>query len=212
MYSEDDFIPLSSLQHYAFCRRQCALIHIEQIWHENVYTMEGRILHERVHAAKTEKRRAIHSDFGTPLRSFRLGLSGKADTVEYCDDGTVRIVEMKRGKPKAKGMDEIQLCAQAMCLEEMLAVTIAEGWLFYGKNRRRKLVIFAPELRKKTYEIAQEVHSFLEEGRTPPPEPNEKCPRCSLYSVCLPETLVQPKKVQKYISKALACDRPEAAE
>jgi len=212
MYNEDDLIPLSSLQHYAFCRRQCALIHIEQIWHENIYTFEGRILHDKVHAGKKEKRRTIRSDFGMPVRSLELGLSGKTDTVEYGDDGTIRIVEMKRGKPKTKGMDEVQLCAQAMCLEEMLAVTIPEGWLFYGKVRRRKSVIFTSELRKKTYELAQEVHSFLEAGKTPPPEPNKQCPRCSLYSVCLPKTLARSRTVEKYIIKALASDGSEDVE
>lgn len=209
MYSEDDLIPLSSLQHYAFCRRQCALIHIEQIWLENIYTLEGRILHDKVHAAKKEKRRTIHSDFGMPVRSLELGLSGKTDTVEYRDDGTIRIVEMKRGRPKAKGMDEIQLCAQAMCLEEMLSVSIQEGWLFYGKARRRKTVFFTPELRKNTSELAHEVHSFFEAGQTPRPEPDEKCPRCSLYGICLPEPLAGPKKIEKYITKALSSNATE---
>jgi len=204
MYSEDDLIPLSSLQHYAFCRRQCALIHIEQIWLENIYTIEGRILHDKVHAGKQEKRRTIRSDFGMPVRSLELGLSGKTDTVEYCDDGTIRIVEMKRGRPKTKRMDEVQLCAQAMCLEEMLSVSIPEGWLFYGKARRRKPVFFTPELRKSTSELAHEVHSFLEAGQTPLPEPDDKCPRCSLHGVCLPEPLARLRKIDRYITKSLS--------
>lgn len=212
MYEEDDLIQLSALQHYAFCRRQCALIHIEQIWEENLYTLEGRLLHEKVHSGETEKRRNMHTAFGMPVRSLELGLSGKTDTVEKSDDGTIRIVEMKRGRAKAKGMDEIQLCAQAMCLEEMLRVSIPEGWLFYGKTRRRKPVAFTPELRKKTAELAHEVHRFIDAGRTPPPQPDEKCPRCSLYEICLPAPLAKRRRVQSYIARALSAEPPEDEE
>jgi CRISPR-associated exonuclease Cas4 len=203
MYSEDDLIPLSALQHYAFCPRQCALIHIEQIWRENIYTLEGRILHEKVHSGKSEKRRATRTEFGMPVRSLELGLSGKTDTVEWSDDGSIRIVEMKRGRSKTKGMDEIQLCAQAICLEEMLSVAIQEGCLFYRKARRRKTVVFTPELRGKTSELAHEVHRFLGAGWTPPPRPDAKCPRCSLYEVCLPAPLARRRNVARYIARAL---------
>jgi CRISPR-associated exonuclease Cas4 len=212
MYEEDDLIPLSALQHYAFCRRQCALIHIEQIWQENIYTLEGRILHDKTHSGQKEKRRTTRKEFGMPVRSLELGLSGKTDTVEYCDDGTIRIVEMKRGRPKAKGMDEIQLCAQAMCLEEMLSVSIPEGWLFYGKARRRKIVVFTPELRTKTSELAHEVHRFLDAGRTPPPLPDDKCPRCSLHGVCLPDSLAKRRSVSNYIARALTSQLTENHE
>jgi CRISPR-associated exonuclease Cas4 len=203
MYSEDDLIPLSSLQHYAFCRRQCALIHIEQIWRENIYTMEGRILHQKVHSGRTENRKKIKTMFGMPVRSLKLGLSGKIDTVDLCEDGSIRIVEMKRGRPKTKGMDEIQLCAQAMCLEEMLCVTILDGFLFYGKTRRRKSVLFSPELRQCTSELAHEVHAFIDKGITPHPEPDDKCPRCSLVELCLPEPLSRPKNIEKYVARSL---------
>jgi CRISPR-associated exonuclease Cas4 len=212
MYSEDDLIPLSALQHYVFCRRQCALIHIEQIWQENVFTLEGRIFHDKVHSGKSEKRRATRTQFGMPVRSLELGLSGKTDTVEYGDDGTVRIIEMKRGRSKTKGMDEIQLCSQAMCLEEMLSLSIPEGWLFYRKARRRKTVVFTPELRTKTSELAHEVHRFLDAGQTPPPLPDEKCPRCSLYGVCLPGPLARRRNVAKYIARALGSKATENEE
>jgi CRISPR-associated exonuclease Cas4 len=212
MYSEDDLIPLSSLQHYAFCRRQCALIHIEQIWQENVYTLEGRLLHEKVHSGTTEKRRQKHTTFGMPVRSLALGVSGKTDTVEQDENGAILIVEMKRGRSKTKGMDEIQLCAQAICLEEMLSVSIPKGWLFYGKSRRRMDVVFTPELRKRTSELAHEVHRFLDAGRTPAPEPDEKCPRCSLYGVCLPDPMAKRKDVRKYIARALASIMTEDEE
>jgi len=209
MYEEDDLIPLSALQHYAFCRRQCALIHIEQIWQENVYTLEGRIFHDKVHSGKSEKRRATRTRFGMPVRSLELGLSGKTDTVEYGDSGTVHIVEMKRGRSKTKGMDEIQLCAQALCLEEMLSLSIQEGYLFYRKARRRKTVVFTPELRAKTKELAHELHRFLDAGLTPPPLPDEKCPRCSLHGVCLPDLLAKRRSVAKYIARALTSEATE---
>jgi CRISPR-associated exonuclease Cas4 len=204
MYEEDDLIPLSALQHYAFCRRQCALIHIEQIWEENIYTLEGRILHQKVHSGETETRRDTHTDFGTPVRSLELGLSGRTDTVERSADGTICIIEMKRGKAKTGCMDEIQLCAQAMCIEEMLSVSIPVGWLFYDKTRRRKQIDFTQELRSRTAELAHEVHQFIQAGRTPPPEPDQKCPRCSLFDICLPIPLAKRRKVQNYIARALS--------
>ncbi len=212
MYEEENLIPLSALQHYGFCRRQCALIHIEQIWAENLYTLEGRLLHEKVHSGETEKRRDTRTDFGMPVRSLELGLSGKTDTVEKNEDGTIRIVEMKRGRAKTKGMDEIQLCAQAMCLEEMLQVSIPQGSLFYGKTRRRTPVVFTPELRNRTAELAHEVHRFIEAGQTPPPQPDDKCPRCSLYEICLPKPLAKRRRVQNYIARALSAELQEDTE
>lgn len=146
------------------------------------------------------------------MRSLELGLSGKTDTVEYDDDGTVRIIEMKRGRSKTKGMDEIQLCAQAMCLEEMLSLSIQEGYLFYRKVRRRKTVVFTSELRARTKELAHEIHRFLDEGRTPPPLPDDKCSRCSLHGVCLPDLLVKRRSVSKYIARALTSEVTENYE
>jgi CRISPR-associated exonuclease Cas4 len=210
VYEEDELIPLSALQHYAFCRRQCALIHIEQIWQENVYTLEGRIIHDKVHSGNTEKRRTTRTQFGMPVRSLKLGLSGRTDTVEYDDDGEVRIIEMKRGRSKTKGMDEIQLCAQAICLEEMLSLPIREGYLFYRKARRRKTVVFTSQLRARTSELAHEVHLFLDAGRTPPPLPDDKCPRCSLYGVCLPDSLSKRRSVSNYISRMLTSQLTES--
>src|SRR3989337_821592 len=138
--STDDLIMLSALQHYVFCPRQCALIHIEQLWAENVLTAEGRIMHDKVDTANRESRGNIRIEYGVPMRSLRLGLIGKADVVEFHKDGDRWIpfpVEYKRGKPKPGNCDKVQLCAQAICLEEMLSVRIPKGALFYGKTKRR---------------------------------------------------------------------------
>src|SRR3990167_4934122 len=160
-YSEDDLIQLSSLQHFVFCERQCALIHIEQAWSENVFTAEGRIMHDKVDTADKESRGLKRIEYGVPLRSLRLGLIGKADVIEFHkkDDGTWLPfpVEYKRGKPKMDDCDKVQLCAQAICLEEMLNIEILEGSLFYGQTRRREDVVFDKALRTATEEAAKKV-------------------------------------------------------
>ena len=136
-YKEDDLIQLSALQHLVFCERQCALIHIEQVWSENLFTAEGRIMHEKVDTANRESRGNIRIEYGVPMRSLRLGLIGKADVVEFHKTGDKWIpfpVEYKRGKPKLDNSDKAQLCAQALCLEEMMNVGIPEGALFTGRR------------------------------------------------------------------------------
>ncbi|VAW34145.1 CRISPR-associated RecB family exonuclease Cas4 [hydrothermal vent metagenome] len=154
MYDEDDLLPLSALQHILFCERQCALIHIEQLWVENMFTAQGRIMHERVDRSGGESRGDIRIEFALPLRSLRLGLIGKADAVEFHrqSEGNPAWlpfpVEHKRGRPKKDNCDKVQLCAQALCLEETLSLTIPQGALFYGKNRRRQLVEFDEVLRR----------------------------------------------------------------
>ena len=146
IYSEDDLLPVSALQHLTFCERQCALIHIEQLWSENIFTAQGRVMHERVHSETSENRRNVRIELGMPLRSLRLGLIGKADVVEFHrqPNGMWQPfpVEYKRGKPKLNNCDKVQLCAQAICLEETLGVSISSGALFYGKDRRRADVEF----------------------------------------------------------------------
>ena len=204
MYDEEDLLQLSALQHFLFCPRQCALIHIEQIWEENLYTIEGELLHQRAHSGKSEGRPMKRTEFEMPIRSLELGLSGKTDAVEYKADGGIVPVEYKRGRPKKGREDEVQLCAQALCLEEMLGVSIPEGALFYGKVRRRKVVPFSCELRTLVRETAERLHEFIRAGRTPPPEYDEKkCPRCSLLSICLPKKLSRPASVERYIERLL---------
>lgn len=193
MYPESDLLPLSALQHLAFCARQCALIHVEGLWGENLFTAQGRVLHERADRGGAEVRRGVRVEFGVALRSLRLGLSGKADCVEFREGagGGPPLpcpVEYKRGKPKAHDADLVQLCAQALCLEEMLSCAVPEGALFYGQPRRRTVVCFDEALRGRVAELAASLHALVAAGQTPPPEPGKKCRTCSLERVCLPRT------------------------
>ena len=203
-YNEDDLIQLSALQHLVFCERRCALIHIEQLWSENLFTAEGRIMHDKVDTANRESRGNIRIEYGVPMRSLRLGLIGKADVVEFHrkNDGTWLPfpVEYKRGKPKMDDCDKVQLCAQAICLEEMLNVEIPEGALFYGQTRRREDVGFDKALRMKTEEAAKKVHELIESGITPKAEYSKKCEKCSLVELCLPKAS---SKASNYLLKVL---------
>jgi len=203
----DDLLMISALQHYAFCPRQCALIHIEQTWQESGRTAEGRILHERVHDEGRESRGDVRIDYGVSLRSLRLGLIGKADVVEFHrrPDGSWLPfpVEYKRGKPKADDCDKVQLCAQAICLEEMLSVAIPEGALFYGQTRRRLDVVFDEALRRETEETAQRAHDLIASGRTPPPVYEKRCESCSLMADCLPKTIQKRRSVKSYLTRIL---------
>lgn len=204
--NQDNLIQLSALQHLIFCPRQCALIHIEQVWTENVFTAEGRLMHERAHEGGSETRGDVRTDRGLSLRSLRLGLSGKADVVEFHrqPDGSWLPfpVEYKRGKPKAGDCDTVQLCAQAMCLEEMIDVQIPAGALFYGKTRRRLDVVFDDQLRRKTEEAARKTRELIESGVTPEPQFSKKCESCSLLGQCLPKTMGR-RSVKRYMAKAL---------
>ncbi|MCB8879377.1 CRISPR-associated protein Cas4 [Acidisoma cellulosilytica] len=191
MTSDADLIALSALQHYLFCPRQCALIHIEQLWAENAVTAEGRVAHERVHATVSEIRRGVRTVTGMPLRSDRLGVTGVADVVELhataAGGWRPYPVEHKRGRPKAHRADEVQLCAQAFALEEMFAVEIAEGALFYGEPRRRTVVAFDAALRDLTRSVAADTSALLAGGRTPRMGYEKKrCDACSLIDICRP--------------------------
>ena len=203
-YSEDDLIQLSALQHFMFCERQCALIHIEQLWSENLFTAEGRVMHDKVDTANRESRGNIRIEYGVPMRSLWLGLIGKADVIEFHkkDDGTWLPfpVEYKRGKPKMDDCDKVQLCAQAICLEEMLNIEILEGALFYGQTRRREDVVFDKALRTATEEAAKKVHELIESGITPKAEYSAKCKKCSLLELCLPKAS---SKASSYLAKAM---------
>jgi CRISPR-associated exonuclease Cas4 len=208
MYTEDDLLQLSALQHLLFCERQCALIHIEQIWSENLFTAEGRILHERVDSGERQTRNDVRIETAVALRSFRLGLSGKADVVEYHRDvqGNWRPfpVEYKRGRPKAANWDQVQLCAQALCLEEMLHCPVPEGALFYGKNRRRQVVRFDARLRLETEEAASRLRVLICSGVTPPARYAKKCESCSLMNFCMPKVAGVRKNVGRYLARVLA--------
>lgn len=208
VYTEDDLLPLSALQHLLFCERQCALIHIEQVWTENLFTAEGRIMHERVDSGEHLSRNGVRVETALALRSLRLGLSGKADVVEFHwdDQGGWRPypVEYKRGKPKSANWDQVQLCAQALCLEEMLHARVREGALFYGKPRRRQVVCFDDTLRGETEEAAARLHQLVRSGVTPPAHYEKKCNRCSLVQLCLPKVAAKGKSVGRYLARMLA--------
>ncbi len=201
-------IMLSALQHYLFCPRQCALIHVEGVWSENFLTAAGRQLHERVDRRGGETRRNVHLATALRLTSQRLGLTGVADMVEFHrretpQDESGRIVaarlpglsgywrpfpvEYKRGVPKSHRADEVQLCAQALCLEEMLGVAIDAGALFYGETRRRTEVAFDSGLRTLTENVAEEVHALMRTNLTPPPHQGKWCNACSIVEECRPK-------------------------
>jgi len=203
MYSEDDLLALSALQHLLYCERQCALIHIEQVWAENRFTAEGSILHERADRGGTGARGKARVEYGLAIRSLRLGLIGKADVVEFhrTADGQWQPfpVEYKRGRAKKDDCDRVQLCAQALCLEEMLAVKVPAGALFYGKTRRRQEVDFTLGLRRETEETAARLHALIASGLTPLPEFGPKCRHCSLAAVCLPEKIGKHPSVAQYL-------------
>jgi CRISPR-associated exonuclease Cas4 len=223
MYSEDDLLMLSALQHLLFCERQCALIHIEQLWFENRFTAEGRVMHDRVHSNGRESRGDVRIEFSVPIRSFELGITGQADVVEYrlndIQDVTVLNenilmpgkrklkkyrqpfpVEYKRGKPKKGNYDKVQLCAQAICLEEMTGISVPIGALFYGKNRRRQDIIFDKAIRDETADTAKRLHKLIESGKTPAPGYAKKCDTCSFFDICMPKTVTAKRSVARYIS------------
>ena len=206
-YAEDDLIPLSALQHLIFCERQCALIRVEQAWDDNRFTAEGRIMHERVHEAGEESRGTVRIARGVSLRSLRLGLIGKADVVEFHHVERGRWqpfpVEHKRGKPKPDESDKVQLCAQALCLEEMLGVEVPSGAIFYGRTRHRLEVAFDEALREATQKAAGRVHELIGSGNTPKPVYMKKCKSCSLIERCLPQVLYRKRSVNAYLTQVL---------
>jgi len=219
-YSEDDLLMLSALQHLSFCERQWGLIHLEGIWGENRLTVEGRHLHERADEDETEARGGVRIARGLRLRSLRLGLSGKADVVEFhrLQDAThdgVRLddvpglwrpvpVEYKRGKPKLEPCDEIQVCAQALCVEEMTGALVPQGMLFYGTTRRRYDVLFDDGLRGTTEKLCLHLHALTREGKTPAARYEKKCDSCSLMDYCMPKAVGKRGKVEKYLMAAIS--------
>lgn len=204
---DDDLIPLSALQHYLYCPRQCALIHVERLWAENQHTAEGRVLHERTDLPRSERRRGVRSVSAMPLSEPRLGIAGVADMVEFhADEGGERPypVEYKRGRPKAHRADEVQLCAQAMCLEAMLGKRIDEGALYYGKTRRRVVVAFDELLRALTTQVIASTRELFESGRTPTASYEaRRCDQCSLIHLCQPRLLGTRSSVNVWLIRQL---------
>lgn len=202
---EDALVPLSALQHYLFCPRQCALIHVEGLWAEDGATAAGRLLHEQADSGRSDSRPGLRIARGLALRSVVLGVTGKADVVEFRGKPPRPFpVEYKRGKPKAHRADEVQLCAQAICLEEMFAHPVPEGALFYGETRRRLPVVFDAPLRDLTAQTARAVRAMMAAGHTPPPVLMPACRRCSMESLCQPARLAKPPMVLRWLATQIA--------
>lgn len=212
-YKEEDFLSLSGIQHFAFCRRQWALIHIEQQWQENVRTIEGMILHEKAHDSDaSEKRGDLIISRGMPIFSRTLGTNGVCDVVEFhkSNDGITIFgrdglynpipVEYKRGNPKENNADILQLCTQAMCLEEMLLCHINQGYLYYGETKHRLCVKFNEELRNTVKKTFEEMHQMYNRRYTPKVKPSKGCKACSMADICLPK-LCKNISVKSYICK-----------
>lgn len=201
---EDDLVPISAMQHMLYCPRSCALIQIERQWVENRFTAEGRLLHRRADVDSRERRRGVRVARRVAVRSLRLGVAGIADVVEVRDDGTLYPVEYKRGRPKPRRADHVQLCAQALCIEEMLSRSVSEGAIFYGRSRRRRVVVFDDDLRALTERVAADTRTLLRSGRTPPPEYEVgKCEGCSLKDLCQPRKLSGPDVVDRWLASAI---------
>lgn len=199
IYSPEDYLMLSGIQHFCFCKRQWALIHIEQQWSDNLLTVEGDILHKNVHDNEFDEKRGDKIVVrGMAINSAELGVSGVCDVVEFMrsEDGVsifgregkykVIPVEYKRGKPKENDADRLQLAAQAICLEEMLCCKIEKGFLYYGEIRRREEIVFDDEIRQKTVSMIKEMHGYFERGYTPKTKRTKSCNACSLKDICLP--------------------------
>ena len=214
-YKEEDFLMLSGIQHFAFCRRQWALIHIEQQWKDNLRTVEGNILHESAHNdGLTEKRGNIIVTRGMPVFSRTMGISGNCDVVEFheAEDGVPVFgreqkynplpVEYKRGKPKDDDVDALQLCAQALCIEEMLLCEVKEGYLYYGETRHRCRVAFNEALRNKVKSIFSEMHELYNKQYTPKVKPSIACNACSLKEICMPK-LYKTATVNEYMKQCI---------
>ena len=215
-YQPDELLPLSGIQHFCFCRRQWALIHIERQWHENVLTVEGKLLHNRVdNPFFTEARKGVIITRSMPVASYRLGLYGVCDVVEFTQspdgvnlygrDGSFQPapVEYKRGKPKKNRCDEVQLCAQAICLEEMMSIQITFGYLYYGEIRHRVEIELTDELRQLVSKYSEEMHSYFERGYTPKVKPSKACKSCSLEDICMPGLQEMGLTASKYIQKQI---------
>lgn len=207
MYTEENFIMISALQHYVYCPRQCGLIHVEDAWHENLFTTRGNIFHEKSDTDTFETRSALRTVRGLRIHSYTYGLTGRCDVIEFYADTSpdnnknvekIYPVEYKSGKPKDDISDKVQLCAQALCLEEMMQTAIEEGAFFYGKTRRREKVKIDRELRDQTIKIIQSVRDIITSKQIPKAEYSQRCRNCSLNDICQPKAMNK-RKLQNYI-------------
>lgn len=214
-YAEDDYLMISGIQHFKFCRRQWALIHVEQQWAENVHTVTGELMHKKAHDPYlTEKRKDTIIVRALPVSSRELGISGECDVVEFhkCEDGiqlhghrglySVFPVEYKKGKPKLTEEDKLQVVAQALCLEEMFSTRVEQGAIFYGETRRREQIEITKELREEVIHMLAEMHQYYARKYTPKVKPSKACNACSIKDICLPK-LNKTASVKTYIEQRL---------
>ena len=214
-YAEDDYLMISGIQHFKFCRRQWALIHVEQQWEDNAHTVVGELMHKKVHDPYlTEKRKEVIIARAMRVSSRELGISGECVAVEFhkCEDGiklhghrglySVYPIEYKKGKPKLTEEDKLQLTAQVLCLEEMFSTQIPEGAIFYGETRRREPVEITKELREEVRDVFREMHGYYSRRYTPRVKYSKSCNACSLKEICLPK-LGKTGSVKSYIQRML---------
>jgi CRISPR-associated exonuclease Cas4 len=197
MQEVTDPIPISALQHWAYCPRQCGLIHLEQVFEDNLHTARGQAVHHLVDEPGDEMKAGVKVERALPLWSDRLNLIGKADLVEFHPDGTVFPVEFKHGRKRQKIHDDIQLAAQAMCLEEMLGRPVSKGAIYHASSHRRREVSITPELRRLVEKTADAIRAMLASGRLPPPANDARCRECSLKEICQPEAIANTDRQQR---------------
>jgi CRISPR-associated exonuclease Cas4 len=186
----DDAVPVSAIQHYSYCPRQCALIHMEQTFDENLYTLRGRAVHEQVDTAESRLEEGVRVERALPIYSRRLGLVGKADVVEFLPDGTPYPVEYKHGPRRPREHDDLQLAAQALCLEEMTGRAVCFGAIYHHTSRRRRELEITPALREEVERLVPLLRNMLQSRRLPPPVADERCRHCSLKDACQPKMIV----------------------
>lgn len=198
-----DPIPISALEHYAYCPRQCALIHVEQVWSENIYTMRGRDVHERVDEISGHELAGVRYERALPIWCRRLSLTGKADLVEFHGDIPFP-VEYKSGRRKRGAAETLQLCAQAICLGEMFSVAVERGAIFWHGSRERMEIVFTAAMRKQVELVTQAVHEMLEQRITPPPVNDQRCEHCSLRESCLPGVVEDKARSRKAVKELMS--------
>jgi CRISPR-associated exonuclease Cas4 len=209
--TEIDPIPLSALQHWAYCPRQCGLIHLEQAFEDNIHTARGQAVHHLVDEPGYEMKAGVKVERALPLWSDRLGLIGKADLVEFHPDGTVFPVEFKHGRKRAKLHDDIQLAAQALCLEDMLGRPVAKGAIYHASSRHRREVAITADLKCLVLETAEAIRAMLASGRLPPPANDGRCKECSLKDICQPEVLSQTTRLAALRANLYRLDETEVS-
>lgn len=201
LWAESELIPISAIQHFSYCPRQAALIHLEMVWDENLYTIRGRFVHESVDEPGFEHLEGIRVERALPLWSRRWGLVGKADLVEFHGD-TPYPVDFKHGPRRRKEHDDLQLCAQAVCLEDMTGLAVPRGAIYHASSRRRRAVVIDAALRRRLAQVLAEMRGWWQKQTLPPPPNDKRCRHCSLQDSCLPGALAEPQRLARLAARA----------